>query len=143
MNDLQNLELDPQLKNDCFLLGYFGSSQLLLLNNALVPWFIVVPNTRVTEFYELPHDQQIDLLNVINILSSHIKQTFSADKLNIASIGNIVSQMHIHIIGRHINDFCWPDVVWGTKEKKPYQKEAVEAIKLELSNKLSATFKAV
>ena len=132
--------LDPRLINDCFLLGHLKSSRLLLLNNSLVPWFILVPDTTHTEIYQLPHDQQLDLLDQINILSNHIKQNFSIDKLNVAAIGNIVSQLHIHIIGRHIDDFCWPGVVWGTTERRPYQNSDVDAIKSQLIHYLPDIF---
>ena len=135
-------KLDPQLGNDCFVLGHLKTSRLLLLNNTLVPWFILVPDTIATEIYELPHAQQLELLDEINIISNHMKQNFAVDKLNIAAIGNIVNQMHIHIVGRRVDDFCWPGVVWGADGKQAYQDSEVEAIKSRLTNRLPEVFNA-
>lgn len=140
MNKSSNFKLDQKLDSDCFTLGYLKTSRLLLLNNALVPWFILVPDTAAIEIYELPPKQQFELLEEINIISNHLKQNFTVDKLNIAAIGNVVSQMHIHIVGRHIDDFCWPGVVWGAEGKQIYKNDEVETIKAQLSNKLPDIF---
>lgn len=139
MNDFQ---LDPQLVRDCFLLGRIKSTRLLLLNNSLLPWFILVPETTACEIYELPQSQQLDLLAEINLISSHLKQNYRVDKLNIAAIGNVVSQMHIHVVGRHIDDFCWPGVVWGTEQKQLYLDNEVQQIKSRLTEMLSGVFVA-
>jgi len=101
MTESDVFKLDSRLDNDCFTLGQLKTSRLLLLNNSLVPWFILVPETSATEIYELPHAQQLELLDEINLLSNHLKQNFAVDKLNVAAIGNIVNQMHIHIVGRN------------------------------------------
>ncbi|MCK4706073.1 MAG: HIT family protein [Gammaproteobacteria bacterium] len=140
MTHPSDFNLDPQLDNDCFVLGHLKTSRLLLLNNALVPWFILVPDTIATEIYELPHAQQLELLDEINIISNHLKQNFAVDKLNVAAIGNIVKQMHIHIVGRHVDDFCWPNVVWGANDKQPYTDEDVETIKKQLASKFPDIF---
>lgn len=135
-------QLDPQLLRDCFVLGRIKSTRLLLLNNALLPWFILVPETTAYEIYELPQAQQLELLEEINIMSNHLKQNFAVDKLNIAAIGNVVSQMHIHVVGRRVDDFCWPDVVWGTDRKEPYRDNEVQQIKSRLSDMLAGIFVA-
>ena len=140
MNDATNFKLDPRLDNDCFVLGKLKTSQLLLLDNSLVPWFILVPETTATEVYELPQAQQIIVLEEINLISNHLKQNFAVDKLNVAAIGNIVSQMHIHIVGRHIDDFCWPGVVWCAEGKQPYAIDQIDFIKKQLTEKLSEIF---
>jgi len=143
MTSTPSFTLDPRLANDCFELGHLKTSRLLLLNNALVPWFILVPDTGATEIYQLPHEQQLLLLEEINIISNYIRQNFVVDKLNVAAIGNIVSQMHIHLVGRRRDDFCWPGVVWGAKEKQAYQDSEVGAIKSGLSNSLPDVFTAI
>ncbi len=120
MNTEQNYDLDPRLKNDCFQLGQLTFCSVLLMNNAAIPWFILVPATLKTEIFELDIEEQMILLREINLISSYIKDSFSVSKLNIASIGNIVSQLHVHIVGRHTDDYCWPNVVWGTKSDKKY-----------------------
>jgi len=140
MNATPEFKLDPRLENDCFVLGHLKTSRLLLLNNSLLPWFILVPDTTATEIYELPHAQQLELLKEITIISNHLKQNFAVDKLNVAAIGNIVNQMHIHIVGRHVDDFCWPGVVWGTKDSQAYNDDEVESIKAQLIEKLPDIF---
>lgn len=137
MNDFV---LDPVLEKDCFRLGNLGNSLLLLLNNNRVPWFILVPKTTVKELYELEPAVQQDLFAAINRLSVCIKDNFLVDKLNVATIGNIVSQLHVHVIGRHKNDYCWPGVVWGADGSKPYIAEDLERIRLLLGQKLSKDY---
>lgn len=120
--------LDPQLQKDCFILSEGSNSQLLLLNNSLVPWFILVPKTDKTEWYQLDVHLQVIIQQQLNELSGYIKREYQVDKLNVANIGNIVSQLHIHVVGRFKNDYCWPGVVWGSDGKKTYTADEVEAI---------------
>lgn len=121
--------LDPRLSQDCLVLGEMRTSLLLLMKNSLVPWFILVPRRTATELYELDRDDQAALLEEINLVSRFLKDYFKAEKLNVAAIGNIVRQLHVHVIGRNTADFCWPNVIWGTKENKPYTDEQISAIR--------------
>ena len=135
---MTSFELDSRLANDCFELGALNSSLLLLMNNSLLPWFILVPKTAETEIIDLAQAEQLELQDAINLLGSFVKTHFSISKLNIAAIGNIVSQLHIHVVGRTPSDYCWPNVVWGTTEKKSYTEERVnditELLKIHLGN---------
>ena len=133
-------ELDARLAKDCLILGKLDLSLLLLMNNSLVPWFILVPNTNKTEMTDLPLADQEILLKEINLMSGYIKVNFDISKLNIAAIGNIVSQLHIHIVGRDPSDFCWPDVVWGTNKKKLYTDQQVTEISTALAKQLGKKF---
>lgn len=126
---MSDFQLDPGLRQDCLILGGWDSSLLLLLNNALVPWFIIVPRTQVTELYELSAEQQSGLQAQINSLSRFLKEQLSVDKINVAAIGNIVSQLHIHVVGRSVGDFCWPGVVWGADKKRPYDQPEVQGLR--------------
>jgi diadenosine tetraphosphate (Ap4A) HIT family hydrolase len=121
--------LDPRLAEDCFVLGEMRLCLLLLMKNSLVPWFILVPRRTQTELFELDREDQEELQEEINLLSRFVKILPGVAKLNVAAIGNIVQQLHIHVIGRNENDFCWPNVVWGSTEKKPYTDEEIKAIK--------------
>jgi len=132
--------LDERLNNDCIQLGESDSSILLLMNNAHFHWFILVPKTGKTEFYELDEPQQQELLREINALSEFIRCEYQPCKLNIATIGNIVSQMHIHVIGRQTTDPCWPGVVWGSPHKIPYTDEAVNTIRTRVDARLAPYF---
>ena len=138
---MDNFELDPRLANDCLVLGKLELSLLLLVNNSLLPWFILVPQTSVTEMTDLSQSDQASLLEEINLLSVFVKGNFNISKLNIAAIGNIVSQLHIHIVGRDPSDFCWPNVVWGTKEREAYTSDKIDEITAALRKQLGIKFK--
>ncbi len=127
-------KLDERLKNDCYILSESAQFYLLLLNNALVPWFILVPKTDKTELYELDVLMQQQIMSLINHLSDFIRQEYPIDKLNIATIGNIVSQLHIHIIGRYKTDPFWPGVVWGAEPKEKYAQKTVNKLKMKLKS---------
>ncbi len=135
--------LDPRLAADCHLLGYLGNTRLLLMDNALAPWFILVPQVDVTEFHELEHATQLQLLEQINLISNHLQQDLSADKINVAAIGNIVRQLHIHVVGRREGDYCWPGVVWGADGRQPYTESEVQEILTSIQNILGGRFVAV
>ena len=137
MNDF---ELDARLAKDCLILGKLNTSLLLLMNNSLVPWFILVPQTSETELTDLSLSDQNNLLEEINLVSTFIKGNFEISKLNIAAIGNIVSQLHVHVVGRDPSDFCWPNVVWGTSERKPYTTERVSEITTALCEQFGDKF---
>jgi diadenosine tetraphosphate (Ap4A) HIT family hydrolase len=137
---VHNFELDSRLSNDCHILGKLDISLLLLMNNSLVPWFILVPETTKTEMTDLAQADQEALLKEINLISSFVKSNFDVAKLNIAAIGNIVSQLHVHIVGRNSSDYCWPNVVWGVDEKETYTDERVKEISALLSKQLGKRF---
>jgi diadenosine tetraphosphate (Ap4A) HIT family hydrolase len=132
-----SFELHEQLRKDCHVLGRLDAGYLLLLDNALVPWFILVPETGKTEFYQLDTELQQRVLAGINRVSAWVEENLEVDKLNVAMIGNKVPQMHIHIIGRRIDDYCWPGVVWASPEKEPYSADALEELKAQLLEALS------
>ena len=132
--------LDRQLVQDCFVLGRLHVSRLLLLNNALVPWFVLVPETEVVEWFELDVSQQHIVLDEINVLSAFVKAQFGPEKLNVATIGNKVRQMHIHVVGRSSDDYCWPGVVWGAKGSHAYIDREVGEIRSAVAQHLGELF---
>lgn len=138
---MDNFKLDSRLENDCLLVGQLRLSLLLLVNNSLLPWFILVPKTDVTEITDLSPTKQAVLLEEINLISSFVKGNFDVSKLNIAAIGNIVSQLHIHVVGRDPSDYCWPNVVWGADEREPYTAERIDEICAAAKNQMSDKFK--
>ncbi|WP_028862244.1 HIT family protein [Psychromonas aquimarina] len=113
-------QLDPRLHNDCFKLAESAGSLWLLLNNSHFPWMIIVPKTQHQELYQLSGQEQTQLQAEINLISEFVNNNFECAKLNVACIGNIVKQMHVHIIARSESDPCWPGVVWGTDFKQSY-----------------------
>ncbi len=137
MNDFT---LDSRLQSDCHILGRLDNTLLLLMNNSLAPWFILVPMVEVTEFHQMESDAQLLELGHINLLSIYLKDEFSVDKVNVAAIGNIVRQLHIHVVGRSEQDYCWPNVVWGAEGRKAYSSSEVQAITASVQERLGAAF---
>ncbi|MCG7995440.1 MAG: HIT family protein [Candidatus Thiodiazotropha taylori] len=131
--------LDPRLAADCYLLAEMELSQLLLMNNALLPWYILVPRVDCDELHQLAPEQQKRLFEEINQISQFIKTDQSVEKLNTAAIGNIVRQMHIHILGRNSSDPWWPGTVWGTTQRRAYKQTELDEIKRRLSLQLPKT----
>lgn len=139
---MENFKLDERLKNDCFQLGESDLSILLLMNNAAVPWFILVPKVEVFELCDLPPVQQQKLQEEINIVSQFVRKTCDIEKLNVAAIGNVVKQLHIHVIGRRSDDYCWPNVVWGTKAPATYSEDEVSNCKSFVQKEIGSHFPA-
>ncbi|MDH5693130.1 MAG: HIT family protein [Gammaproteobacteria bacterium] len=120
VSPVSEFKLDERLQQDCILIEEQDEFIVLLMNNALVPWIVLVPKTTETEFYQLEPSLQQTCLEKVNRYSRFLKDELQVDKINVATIGNIVSQMHIHIVGRRTTDPAWPGVVWGMKEKRAY-----------------------
>ena len=132
--------LDLTLARDCHELGELHGHHLLLMDNALVPWFILVPKTDQTELCDLPDDLRDSLNAAIRQLSQHVREHFPVQKLNVAAIGNVVQQLHVHVVGRHRQDYAWPGVVWGRSEKRCYGLEQVSQIQDDLQVSLGDNF---
>ncbi|MCA9059834.1 MAG: HIT family protein [Planctomycetaceae bacterium] len=132
-----SFELHPQLAADCHLLGVMPSGVVLLHRNAAVPWLILVPQTDVIDLLDLPTDQLAAVMTDARQLSAFIRDFFHSAKINFAAIGNVVPQMHLHIIGRHSEDCCWPKPVWGNlQEHAEYSSEVLQVITEQLSVRL-------
>lgn len=139
-SSITDFEIDPNLARDCHDVGDLNGHHLLLMDNTLVPWFILVPETAVSEICDLPDEVSDSLHTAIRQLCFHVRENWPIEKLNVAAIGNVVRQLHVHIVGRHRQDFCWPGVVWGRSEKMPYQHEQVDDIQAALLQSLGDSF---
>lgn len=136
-------QLDPRLQNDCVYLGDFPLSQLLLLNDSTYPWFVLVPRCEpVEELYQLDDAQHQQLWQESTILGRWMSKSFEFDKLNVAALGNVVRQLHLHHVGRRTDDPTWPGPVWGQHPRQPYAAAAIEKIKQQVSTDL-ATYMGV
>ena len=123
MND--SFTLHPRLKEDTSLVGDFPLCQLLLMNDAHYPWFILVPRrASIREIFELSQHDQRQLLAESSHLAEVLAKVCDADKINIAALGNMVPQLHIHHIARYQSDPAWPNPVWGFCEAQPYTEKA-------------------
>jgi diadenosine tetraphosphate (Ap4A) HIT family hydrolase len=114
-------ELNTQLREDCHRIGRLALSHVLLHRNAALPWLILVPEVaeHVTELYQLDPTERRTLDDEVDVLSRYLKRTHGARKINVAAIGNLVPQLHVHVVGRHPGDPCWPGVVWGNLPPGP------------------------
>lgn len=107
-------ELHPQLAADTFRVREEDDLLLLMMNDQQYPWFIVVPKIEsVTEWHDLHPEMQVRLHQYCIALGKAIQTAFDSTKINTAALGNMVSQLHIHVIGRTPDDSAWPKPVWG------------------------------
>ncbi len=114
-------QLHPRLREDCIPVGNFDLCQLLLMNDSQYPWFILVPQVEgLRELYELSKAQQQVFMEESSYLAEQLAVLYQADKMNIAAIGNLVPQLHIHHIVRYQTDRAWPAPVWGKFAAIPY-----------------------
>lgn len=105
--------LHPQLASDAHILGRAPSGTLLLHRNALLPWLILVPDTEVLDLLALPTAMLQQALQDCSLLDRYIRGRWGVERVNFAAIGNIVPQLHLHLVGRSPGDCCWPLPVWG------------------------------
>lgn len=125
---MNNFQLDKQLKSDTYPVLETDDYTLRLHKNALVPWLILVPKTEKIELFLCEPDFKQRIHESVDKLALFLQDYCDADKMNIAALGNVVSQLHIHIIARKTNDFAFPDPVWGKPDVKSYDEVDKNAI---------------
>ena len=130
-------ELHPTLESDTVKIGELPLSLLLLSKDANYPWLILVPKRHgIEELYQLSADDRHQLMKESDWISRALVSLFSPDKLNIAVIGNMVPQLHIHHVCRFRTDVCWPKPVWGQVPATAYTHADVTAIISDVSGQL-------
>lgn len=133
--------LDSRLQQDTLCLGDYPLCRLLLMNDAQYPWFILVPRREdVSELFQLDAAEQAQLWRETTALAEVLKDCFAADKMNVATLGNVVSQLHMHVIVRRRDDAAWPAPVWGRHPAQAYVPEQLLAIKARLRTVLTGDF---
>jgi len=133
--------LDARLQQDTVSVGDFSLCRLLLSNDSNYPWFILVPRRPdISEVFQLSSQDQLQLWQETTALSLKLKQLFNADKLNVAALGNVVSQLHMHVIVRFREDAAWPAPVWGKHPAKPYTAAQLSALRERLQQLLTDDF---
>lgn len=117
-------QLDERLQQDCLTVGDLPLCRLLLMNDARYPWCILVPRReQVSEVFQLDVADQRQLWHEASRLAEILKDVFAGDKMNIATLGNQVAQLHVHVIVRKKIDDAWPAPVWGKQPPLPYSAE--------------------
>jgi len=133
--------LHPQLEKDSIELADFPLCKLLLCNDSAYPWFILVPKVAdISEIYQLDWQQQQQLLNESSLLSELLMQVFAGDKMNVAALGNVVEQLHVHHVVRFKDDAQWPKPIWGQQAATPYSDQALTLLKENLLPQLAVVF---
>ena len=127
------VEMDSRLQQDTYVLGDFPLCRVLLSKDANYPWFILVPRRAgVSEVFDLSQEDQAQLFKETTDLAQALKGEFKADKMNVATLGNVVSQLHMHVIVRRHGDVAWPAPVWGRVPAGEYAPGQVDAIRQRL-----------
>ena len=123
-------ELEKKLENESILVTNYKDIQIRLANDSRFFWVILVPicvkkNRKVIlyEIHDLPETMATDLWELIIHLSKSIKEYTKADKINIGALGNVVRQLHIHVVARHQTDQAWPDPIWGNGKMEKLSKK--------------------
>lgn len=117
----QGWSLHPQLAADTVLVGDLALARVLLANDANYPWLILVPRRPgLTEIMDLDPNEQVQLLGEIDAAARALKSITECEKLNIAALGNMVAQLHVHVVARRHSDAAWPKPVWGAVPPVPY-----------------------
>ena len=133
--------LDPRLQQDTLAIGDFPLCRLLLMNDANYPWFILVPRREaVSELFQMDQADQQQLWLETTRLAETFKDVFVADKMNVATLGNVVSQLHMHVIVRRRDDPAWPAPVWGRLPARPYEVAEIAALQQRLRLVLTNDF---
>ena len=126
MNRANDWHLHPQLADDTHPVDSWPLCELRLMDDANHPWLILVPRVPdAVELIDLAAMQQTELMREIGVASRMLQRVFKPQKLNVAALGNLVPQLHVHVIARYQDDIAWPRPVWGMAAAKPYPPEAL------------------
>ncbi|RXR05178.1 HIT family protein [Pseudoxanthomonas composti] len=125
---MPGFELDPRLAADSHFIADGPLSQVRLMDDTRFPWLVLVPRVAgAVEWIELEGNQQRLLLAEVHQAGRLLKAVPGVDKLNIGALGNIVRQLHVHLVGRHAGDAAWPGPVWGSGQPERFAPDALQA----------------
>jgi len=124
------ITLHPTLARDTVDITRLPLCRVLLMNDRRFPWVILVPEREnVREIHELPPEDRAQLIEEIARVGEALQRLFEPDKLNVGALGNVVPQLHIHVVARADSDDAWPGPVWGSGAAVPYSDEELPAIR--------------
>lgn len=128
-SDADTFQLDARLEADTRAVGELGLSRLLLMNDSRFPWLILVPRrAQARELVDLTEADHALLTAEIRQVSQALRELVPTDKLNVAALGNMVPQLHVHVIARTKRDAAWPGPVWGVGRAEPYDAAMAERL---------------
>jgi diadenosine tetraphosphate (Ap4A) HIT family hydrolase len=121
--------LDSRLAADTIPVGDLALSSVLLMDDARFPWFILVPRRAgASEVTDLSSDDSATLMDEIRVATRVMLDMAKPDKVNVGALGNMVPQLHVHVVGRFRSDPAWPGPVWGHGSRSPYPAHAAAAL---------------
>ena len=124
-----NFVLHPRLEADTFFIADWPLCRVLLMNDARYPWLILVPRRDgMSEMMDLSIGDRALLMEEIAKAGEVVGSLPGVTKVNVGALGNVVSQLHIHVLGRHPGDPAWPGPVWGHSQAVPYETPARDAL---------------
>lgn len=130
--------LDPRLERDTAAVGDMPLCRVLLIDDANYPWLLLVPRRhRTVEIVDLDYIEQAQLMSEIAEAGRSLKAITGCDKINVAALGNVVPQLHVHVIARSRGDAAWPKPVWGAVPARPYDETALNALLTALHRRLA------
>lgn len=130
--------LDQRLQADTYFVASLEMCEVLLMNDARFPWLVLVPReTGLIEISDLGDQAQQRLWHEVNRAAVALREVVSCDKLNIGALGNIVRQLHIHVVARNEGDAAWPGPVWGHGPAEPYADDPLQSHIQRLRHQLS------
>ena len=134
---MHTFELHERLAADCFFVGDLPLCRLLMMNDSRYPWYILAPRrAELKEIYQLAAEDQQQLTRESCLLAVAMQTLYQPDKLNIAAIGNLVPQLHLHHVARYQTDAAWPAPVWGKLAALPYAPVQAQAELQRISRQL-------
>lgn len=120
-------ELDPRLAADTHRVAQWPLCELRLMDDARYPWLILVPRIAgARDMIDLDEPARMQLRHEVDVATMALRDVFAPDKLNVASLGNVVEQLHVHVIARFRDDDAWPAPVWGAHPRQPRNESARE-----------------
>ena len=125
---MPDFELHPQLAADTVSVATWPLCEVLLLTDANYPWLVLVPvRPGLRDFHELSPDDMVTAGQEISRASEALEELFAPDKINVAALGNMVPQLHIHVVARFTDDAAWPNPIWGVAPPLAYAPDALDA----------------
>jgi diadenosine tetraphosphate (Ap4A) HIT family hydrolase len=130
--------LDPRLAADSLPLASLALSELRLMDDARWPWLLLVPRVAgASELLDLDRAQRLQLLEELDACARALRDCVRCDKLNIAALGNVVAQLHVHVVARRRDDAAWPRPVWGVGSTQPWLPGARDALREALLQRIA------
>jgi diadenosine tetraphosphate (Ap4A) HIT family hydrolase len=129
--------LDPRLAAETIVVADWALCRVLLRDDVRFPWLVLVPRRAgLVEMHELQHAERMVLIEEIARASRGLKHIAGAAKINVGALGNLVAQLHVHVVARTPDDAAWPGPVWGHGHPEPYDGPARDALLTKLRSEL-------